>query len=374
MCRQGLRKTHERSDPACRFHGSDARGNTAVVRGDTARSTGHAAPGDGDGEEPARPRHVPFEQMTRFVTNGAIGPHYLPGPLDKWIRREVVNQAGEWYDSQAGRPLTEAEKGEYEQYRQRLAARRQTGKDADKLAGIVARYLPDVSQETRSYMIWFPHEIKGLLAKARRIRRKMKAKTGRPTTSSHAGKTRKPGTKTKAKAKQQRGGRTEAARKTPQPTARGATAIPTLAEEDVGPLDGGSAEAAAEAGETPQLTAKDATATATHAADNDGQHDEVDWGSAEPASATPDRDTESAKSASPDGGKQLGENLEEPEPGPSSRSTTRVPVVLRPNLGAQRPRTPSRSRRRRPARQPSARAVQEHMRACRQRRSQMRTH
>ena len=115
MCRQGLRKTHERSDPACRFHGSDARGNTAVVRGDTARSTGHAAPGDGDGEEPARPRHVPFEPMTRFVTKGGIGLHYFPGPLDKWIRREVVNQAGEWYDSQAGRPLTEAEKGEYEQ-------------------------------------------------------------------------------------------------------------------------------------------------------------------------------------------------------------------------------------------------------------------
>eukprot|EP00439_Symbiodinium_sp_Y106_P031747 s7405_g3.t2 len=140
----------------------------------------------------------------------------------------------------------------------------------------------------------------------------MKAKTGRPTTSSHAGNTRKPSTKTKAKAKQQGGGRTEAARKTPQPTARGATTIPTLAEEDVGPLDGGSAEAAAEAGETPQPTAKDATATATHAADNDGQHDGVDWGSAEPASATPDRDTESAKSASPAGGKQLGENLEEP--------------------------------------------------------------
>ena len=72
MCRQGLRKTHVRSDPAYRFHGSDARGNTAVAHGDTARSTGHAAPGDGDGEEPARPRHVPFEQMTRFVTKGGL--------------------------------------------------------------------------------------------------------------------------------------------------------------------------------------------------------------------------------------------------------------------------------------------------------------
>ena len=31
-------------------------------------------------------------------------------------------------------------------------------------------------------MIRFPHEIKGLLTKARRIRRKMKARTGRPAT------------------------------------------------------------------------------------------------------------------------------------------------------------------------------------------------
>ena len=111
VCRQGLRKTHVRSDPAYRFHGSDARGNTAVAHGDTARSTGHAAPGDGDGEEPARPRHVPFEQMTRFVTKGGIGLHYLPGPLDKWIRREVVNQAGEWYDSKPVDPSLKLKRG-----------------------------------------------------------------------------------------------------------------------------------------------------------------------------------------------------------------------------------------------------------------------
>ena len=78
VCRQGLRKTHERADPACRFHGSDARGNEAVARGGATRSAGQAAPGgEGSGEVPARPRHVPFEQMTRFVTKGGIGLHYL---------------------------------------------------------------------------------------------------------------------------------------------------------------------------------------------------------------------------------------------------------------------------------------------------------
>ena len=55
-------------------------------------------------------------------------------------------------------------------------------------------------------------------------------------------------------------------------------------------------------------------------------------------------------------------------------SNTRTPVVLKPNLGTQSPRMPSRSPRRRTAEQPVARAVQQvqdHMRASRLRRSRM---
>ena len=44
-------------------------------------------------------------------------------------------------------------------------------------------------------MIRFPHEIKGLLTKARRIRRKMKARAGRSATAGHKGKTRKASTR-----------------------------------------------------------------------------------------------------------------------------------------------------------------------------------
>ena len=188
--------------------------------------------------------------------------------------------------------------------------------------------------------------------------------------SSHPGRTSTLSTKAKAKAKQ-RVKRAAAGRTTP-----GGTAEPTRAEEDAEPPDGGNA------------------AAPTQTADRDDLHDEVDWGSADPASATPDKDTESAKSESPEGGKRPEEHLAEPEPrpdsssstrvpvvlqpepGPDGSSNTRVPVVLRPNLGAQRPRTPSRSPRRRPARQPEARAVQQvqdHMRASRLRRSQMHT-
>ena len=320
MCRQGLRKTHERSDPACRFHGSDARGNLAVSRGETARATGHAAPGDGDGEEPTRPRHVPFEQMTMFETKGGISLHYLPGPLDIWISNEVVNQAGEWYDSQAERPLTEAETRPYEQYRQRLATRCQTERAADRLAKIVDRYLPEVSQETRSYMIRFPHEIKRLLAKARRIRRKMKARTRPPAPASHGGKNRTASSRPETKAKQRSGERAGDAKRESQPSARDAATANEDSQDEV--VDRGSAEAT---GSKQQLAATGTSGNAAQAKENDGHPDE-------------------------------GEEL---------YSETRG-----------EPRTPSRSPRRRPT-QPSEQAVQrvqEHMRACRLRRSQMRTH
>ena len=175
--------------------------------------------------------------MTRFVTKGGIGLHYLPGPLDKWTCREVVDRAGEWHDNQADRPLNQAEKGEYAQYRQRLEARRQTGKEADKLAKIVDKYLPDVSQATRSYMIRFPHEIHSLLAKARRIRRKIKAKKERQAVGSHPG---RPST-SRTKAKQQRVKRAAGSRATP-----GGKAEPPQAEADAGPPNGGDVGPTAE--------------------------------------------------------------------------------------------------------------------------------
>ena len=46
VCRQGLRKTHERADPACRCHGSDARGNEAVVRGGAPEVQAKQLPGE----------------------------------------------------------------------------------------------------------------------------------------------------------------------------------------------------------------------------------------------------------------------------------------------------------------------------------------
>ena len=122
------------ADPACRFHGTEVRGNVAVTRGEASRPKAHAAARDSGRERTARPTQVPVTHMTRFVTKGGSDCTIFQDPLDKWISREVSMQEGEWTDNQTGRPLSAAEKGEYEQYRQRLATRRQLGRNADKLA------------------------------------------------------------------------------------------------------------------------------------------------------------------------------------------------------------------------------------------------
>ena len=246
--RGAMEPRSKRADPACRFHGTEVPGNVAVTRGEASRPKAHAAPRGGDSgrERTARPTQVPFTHVTRFVTKRGIGLHCLPGPLDKWTSREVSMQEGEWTDNQTGRPLSAAEKGEYEQHRQRLATRCQVGRNVDKLARIVDRCLPDladVADETRCYVIRFPHEVKNLLKKARRIRRKIKTRTERGTTANRAGTPRR--AKPKIAAIQQRGGSTK--------------------DEKDGPHTG-TAE-------------REATArTPTKGDGDDDEPDEVDWG------------------------------------------------------------------------------------------------
>ena len=141
ICAPGYRKTHVRQDPACRLHGIKENMATSI----RPRQKGWSGHSGG-------PPRVPFEHMTRLVTKGGIGLHFLPGPLDKWISREVRKQDGEWTDSKTGR-----------QYRRQLARRTRVGRNADKPARIVDRDLPDLANETRCYMIRYPHEVKNLL-------------------------------------------------------------------------------------------------------------------------------------------------------------------------------------------------------------------
>ena len=71
--------------------------------------------------------------------------------------------------------------------------------------------------------------------------------------------------------------------------------------------------------------------------EDEGGLDEVDWGSAEFEDATPGKDTGSARSESPDGAGQSSGNMGAHRPRTPSRNRSppreSTPVVLRPNLG-----------------------------------------
>ena len=285
------------ADPACRFHGTEVRGNVAVTRGEASRPKAHAAARDSGRERTARPTQVPLTHMTRFVTKGGIGLHYLPGPFGQ-MDKPRSQHAGGGMDRQPERPLSAAEKGEYEQYRQRLATRRQVGRNADKLARIVDRYY--LADETRCYVIRFPHEVMNLLKKARRIRRKIKTRTERGATANRAGTARR--AKPKIAAIQQRGGRTKDEKEAPHTT---------------------TAE-------------REATArTPTKGDGDDDEPDEVDWGSAEFECTAPTGDAKEAQDC----------YCRQPEHQPRAMATTMSPMrwtggVLSSSAQHQQEKTP----------------------------------
>ncbi|CAE7774695.1 unnamed protein product [Symbiodinium sp. CCMP2592] len=283
ICQQGFRKVHERSDPACRFHGFAERGS-----GSRPVTQGREPPQQeaGDGKTP----QIPFSHMTRFTTRGGLGLHFLPGPLDRWGKREIYDANGVWMDAETDEPLSQKDAGEYEKYRDRFKTRCKIAATADKVTKIVDKYLPALADETRAHLIRFPQKAGALLTKARQIRKKMRRQR-------------------KAKKKK---------------TATQPTTTTT-------PSQGGE-EAATEA-------------------DLRKEHDveEVDWGSDDSA-------TTSTPPPNPDGGgKQHGEDDapmshgrgEEPSSSAAAAATRSHVDVGERRLGQERPRTPSRSPRRR---------------------------
>ena len=97
VCTIGFRKTHERADPMCRLHGSTSR-----LRHGQRRVRAQEPPlGEQEGEEGHQPRTVGEEletaghdQMTLFVTRKRLHMQYPPGPLDKWIARDIQLSPG----------------------------------------------------------------------------------------------------------------------------------------------------------------------------------------------------------------------------------------------------------------------------------------
>ena len=215
------------------------------------------------------------------------------------------------------------------------------GEKADKLANIVASYMPQLANETRAYMIRFPHEVKKLLKKARQIRKKIKARKKRRDAPA-------------------------ASQATPARRAQQQAAAAKPEQE-------GMTNDKCEEPRSPAATGEE---KATVPAETEGnEFDDVDWGSPDSEIWSPEgknqpevraptweRKGQQTPNRSP---RRDGKSLGAQRPRTPSRSPRRDGA----SLGAQRPRTPSRSPRRNPVHlRPShkweeVQRVQEHMRA-----------
>ena len=104
---------------------------------------------------------------------------YRPEPLDKWIGPDIrQTQKGDYLDYSTGEILGQPESKECEQYRQRFLTRCKVGGKADRLVRIVDRYMPRVSAENRVYTMRFPDKVHDMLREARAIRRRIRARKG----------------------------------------------------------------------------------------------------------------------------------------------------------------------------------------------------
>ena len=184
----GFRKKHERADAKCRLHGSSSRGNVPPARAKAKAPPAPEPPLEGRGEERHQPRAMGGEsevadhgQVTLFATRKRLHMQCPPDPLDKWISRSIqCHPGGDCVDKATGEALSDAEREEYQQFRERFHKRCKLGVKADRLVRIVDNYLPRLSKENRVFVMKFPNKVEKMLRKARGIRRKIRAKRRKP--------------------------------------------------------------------------------------------------------------------------------------------------------------------------------------------------
>ncbi|CAE7774197.1 unnamed protein product [Symbiodinium sp. CCMP2592] len=113
--------------------------------------------------------------MVQHETRGGLHFLFHPSPLDVWIGRNVQHndETGKLYDEK-GEPLGESDREAYAGYRGRLSQRRALGAAADKLVKITDEFMPRITNETRAFIMRFPHRIPKLLKDARKVKKKKK--------------------------------------------------------------------------------------------------------------------------------------------------------------------------------------------------------
>ena len=185
----GMRKSHVRTDPACRLYGV----TSAATASPKARSRSppqeqrggipsKATPEDG-GSSSSFPTR-PLSEMTGFRTRKGVVLLYEPEPLDAWISREIQEtEEGEYVDTVTSTALSKQEGTQKRNFLQRHESRNEDARQADKLFHIVDKYLPLQADETRAFVARFPARARTLLPKARKIRNRLRSGMGRePTT------------------------------------------------------------------------------------------------------------------------------------------------------------------------------------------------
>ena len=172
-------------------------GPRQCARESPAPQAGGAQPEQGDattlaceppgGDGPPQPS---LDHKVRFVTRKGLGLLFHPGPLDKWIGREVTYEeaTGRFWET-PGEYLSDEMAESYAAYRGRLRKRHALGKAADKLVKITDKYLPRITDEARVYIMKFPHKIPVLLKQARKVRKKAKSRTAQGGRKSFSGET-----------------------------------------------------------------------------------------------------------------------------------------------------------------------------------------
>ena len=100
---------------------------------------------------------------------------YNPEALDKWIARKVEPcEEGGYKDSQTGEMLSQEDEANFMLYQQRLCGRYRVGEQADRLVH-VDRYMPKIADENRAYVMRYPNQVKAMLKKAWKMRKRIRA-------------------------------------------------------------------------------------------------------------------------------------------------------------------------------------------------------
>ena len=125
----------------------------------------------GEKSKTSRDASRPHSEYVRFETKEGMALLYDPSPLDKWTGKSYRWDSRRQchVETSTGDVLSAEDSEDFRRYVQRHNERRQTGNQADELVKLVATYNPAVEEELRIYIGRFPGEVRRLLAEGKKV-------------------------------------------------------------------------------------------------------------------------------------------------------------------------------------------------------------